>query len=117
MSALSELQWRFSRSLAELLIKAYELGYTVQMGETYRTPQQAAANAATGAGISNSLHIEHLAVDLNLFKDGRYITDDEGHKDLGAFWKSLASDHRWGGDFTKRKDYNHYSITPDGVRG
>ena len=117
MSALSELQWQFSRSLADLLLKAYELGYTVQMGETYRTPQQAAANAANGTGIANSLHSEHLAVDLNLFRDGQYITDSTGHTELGAFWKTLGPAHRWGGDFTSRKDFNHYSITPDGVRG
>ena len=91
------------------------MGYGVTFGEAYRTPEQAALNAAKGSGISNSLHTERLAIDLNLFKDGRYITDGEGHRELGAWWKSLGPMYRFGGDF-KRADWNHYSISPDGVR-
>jgi len=53
---------------------------------------------------------------LNLFKDGRYILDDEGHRELGTWWKTIGPDYRWGGDFPKR-DFNHYSLSPDGVRG
>ena len=117
MSALTELQFKFSMRLALLIQRAYELGYTIQMGECYRTSEQAALNAQKGSGVSNSLHTDHLAVDINLFKDGKYITDSTGHTDLGTYWKSLGPEMRWGGDFTKRKDFNHYSITPDGVRG
>lgn len=92
------------------------MGYGVTFGEAYRTPEQAALNAAKGSGISNSLHTERLAIDLNLFKDGRYITDGEGHRELGAWWKTLGPMYRFGGDF-KRADWNHYSISPDGTRG
>ena len=113
---MSKLQERFSQDAARLIQKAAELGYGVTLGDAYRTPQQAAANAASGAGISNSLHCERLAIDLNLFKDGVYITDDHGHRELGTWWKTLSVGHRWGGDFAKR-DFNHYSISPDGVRG
>lgn len=112
---LREKQSRFAREAALLILKAYELGYEVTFGEFWRTPQQAKWNAERGIGTATSLHIDRLAVDLNLFKDGRYITDGEGHTELGAWWKELKEDHRWGGDFQK-KDYNHYSITPDGVR-
>lgn len=112
---LRQKQSRFSRDAAKLILRAYDLGYEVTFGDAYRTPQQAAANAATGAGISSSLHCERLAIDINLFRDGRYILDGEGHSLLGAWWKALGKDYRWGGDFTK-KDFNHYSITPDGRR-
>lgn len=113
---MSRLQEEFAQSMARLIQKASQLGYGVTLGDAYRSPQQAAANAASGSGISNSLHCERLAIDLNLFKDGVYITDDQGHRELGTWWKGLGPKYRWGGDFTTRKDFNHYSISPDGVR-
>jgi hypothetical protein len=112
---MTRLQEEFAQSVARLIKKASELGYGVTFGEVWRSPEQAALNAAKGSGISNSLHTERLAIDLNLFKDGRYITDGEGHAELGAWWKSLGPMYRHGGDFKKR-DHNHYSISPDGVR-
>lgn len=116
MSELLDKQWEFSQSLASLIRQAYLYGFRVQMGEVYRTPLQAAANAASGSGIANSVHCDHLAVDINLFTpDGTYITDDTGHKLLGPWWKLLGPDYRWGGNFDRR-DFNHYSITPDGER-
>lgn len=112
---MSRLQEEFSQSAARLIQKASQLGYGVTFGEAYRTPEQAAINAAKGSGISNSLHTDRLAIDLNLFKDGVYITDSEGHELLGIWWKSLGPMYRWGGDFAK-PDPNHYSISPDGKR-
>jgi hypothetical protein len=112
---MSLLQEEFAQSAARLIQKAGQLGYGVTFGEAWRTPEQAKLNAANGSGISNSLHTERLAIDLNLFKDGRYITDGEGHDLLGIWWKSLGPKYRHGGDF-KKKDWNHYSISPDGVR-
>lgn len=113
---MSQLQEEFAQSVATLIRKAAELGYGVTFGDAYRSPQQAAANAASGSGIANSLHCERLAIDLNLFKDGVYITDDRGHRELGTWWKTLGPRYRWGGDFSTRKDFNHYSLSPDGVR-
>lgn len=112
---MSKNQEEFAQSVARLIQKASQLGYGVTFGEAYRTPEQAALNAAKGSGISNSLHTERLAIDLNLFKDGTYITDDHGHREIGAWWKTLGPAYRWGGDFRK-KDFNHYSLSPDGVR-
>lgn len=112
---MSRLQEEFAQQVANLIKKAGELGYGVTFGEAYRTPEQAAINAAKGSGIGNSLHTERLAIDLNLFKDGRYILDGEGHSTLGAWWKAHGPMYRWGGDF-KKKDFNHYSLSPDGVR-
>lgn len=115
METLRQKQSRFCRQAARLILKAFELGYEVTFGETERTREQAALNAASGAGILNSLHPERLAIDLNLFKEGRYIEDEEGHRELGAWWKTFGPEYRWGGDFRK-KDFNHYSLSPDGVR-
>lgn len=119
MSVLA-LQFQFSHDTALLLQKAEELGYRVTLGEALRTQAQAQANAQSGAGIAHSLHLEKLAIDINLFKEVNgewvYIENEEGHDKLGAWWKTISPAHRWGGDFPK-KDFNHYSISPDGVRG
>lgn len=118
--SLNDLQFGFSRDVAQLLIHAQNLGYRVTLGEAYRTPQQAELDEQSGSGIADSLHCERLAIDLNLFQQDangwQYIMDGTGHEQLAAWWKSLSPSHRWGGDFPK-KDYNHYSISPDGVRG
>lgn len=106
-------QSRFARDSAKLILHAYELGFEITYGECWRSPEQAKWNAAQGIGTANSLHIDRLAIDINLFINGVYVTNDEGHKVLGAWWKSLGPDYRWGGDFTK-KDFNHYSIAHEG---
>lgn len=110
---LRQKQSRFARSVPLLLQYMTALGYEYTLGEAWRTQAQAAANAASGAGISNSLHIDRLAIDINLFKDGIYLADSDSHRPFGAFWKSLGDDYAWGGDFTK-PDGNHYSVAHGG---
>lgn len=110
---LRQKQCRFARSAARLILHINEQGYEVTLGEAWRTQAQAQANAASGKGISNSLHIERLAIDLNLFKDGVYLSDSESHRPFGDFWKALGDDYAWGGDFSK-PDGNHYSISHAG---
>lgn len=112
---LSEKQRLFVRLIGQLIQWAYTNGYELTFSEAYRTPEQAALNAKTGAGISNSLHIKRLALDLNLFIQGAYQTDSETYHPLGEFWKSLNPLCRWGGDFSK-PDGNHFSIEHEGVK-
>lgn len=112
---LGEKQELFSYNMALLILYAYGLGYKVRTGEVQRTIDQAAKNARDGSGILKSLHILKLAVDLHLFKDGKYLQESEDHRELGTFWKSLHPDNRWGGDFSK-PDGNHYSMTFRGVQ-
>jgi D-alanyl-D-alanine carboxypeptidase len=113
---MSQLQEEFAQSAAKLIQKAAELGYSVTLGEAWRTPEQAQWDADHGIGIVHSLHMERLAIDLNLFKDGQYLTTPESYTQLGEWWQTLGGAYRWGGNFTS-KDYNHYSISPDGLRG
>lgn len=114
---MSLLQEEFAQAAAKLIQKAAELGYGVTLGDAYRTPEQATMNAQNHVGVANSLHCDRLAIDINLFKDGQYITDDTGHKDLGAWWKTLGPRYKWGGDIKHpRPDPNHYSLSPDGAR-
>src|SRR3990167_523642 len=106
---LSAKQRLFTRMVADLIIWAYQNGYELTWGETYRTPQQAAKNAIEGKGISNSLHCDRLAVDFNLFKDGVFLTETKHHEPLGLYWESIGG--TWGGRFN---DGNHYSLAHDG---
>lgn len=113
--SLSALQQQFAQDAAKLIQQAVVLGYQVTFAEAWRTPQQAQWNADHGSGIACSLHIERLALDLNVFVNGEYQADDSAgcYKALGDFWKSLSPNHYWGGDF-KLVDLDHFSISPDG---
>ena len=112
---LGEKQRRFTELVARLIVWAYEQGYELTFGEAYRTPEQAALNAAKGSGITNSLHGKRLAIDLNLFVGGTYQMETAAYAELGAYWKSLDPEARWGGDFAK-KDGNHFSLEHEGVK-
>lgn len=108
---LREKQSLFVRLVAELIQFATLEGYDLTFGEAWRTPEQAALNAKSGKGIKNSLHIDRLAIDLNLFKDGKYLTGVEGHDVLGAWWEKLHPLCRAGFRFG---DPNHYSLEHEG---
>ncbi len=110
---LRQKQSRFAGYVALLIQYAAARGYEVTFGEAWRTPEQARANAAAGTGIANSLHVDRLAIDLNLFRDGHWLSSTKAHEPLGEFWESLSVDCRWGGRFT-RPDGNHYSIEHQG---
>lgn len=108
-------QSRFSWLLAKLILYAEAAGYDVTMGECWRTPEQARANASSGRGISGSLHCDRLAADINLFKDGKYLRDTESYRILGEWWERQCEDCAWGGRFVDkngnpRPDGNHFSL-------
>lgn len=106
---LGQKQRKFTKMVALLILYAYERGYELTFAEAYRTPEQAALNAKAGKGISTSLHLDRLAVDFNLFRNGKYLTQTGDHRPLGEFWESIGG--TWGGRFN---DGNHYSLTHGG---
>lgn len=122
ISPLLEAQFTFSRLLPRLLDEAIRMGYTLTLGEAYRTPEQAALNAVKGIGISNSLHGQRLAIDLQLFREGKYLPDSSDYKPLGVFWEELGKSQippvplSWGGRFVSRPDGNHFSLEYQGIR-
>lgn len=101
---LREHQCKFSRMVAQLLIKAFELGYEVTLGYSQRCDN-------CPVGHEYSLHKLKLALDINIFKDGKYLSATNDHKELGEFWESIGGS--WGGRF---KDGNHYSLSYKGMR-
>lgn len=110
-------QWAFLLDVAKLINFANEKGYILTGGDLYRSIEQAKFNAEAGTGIVDSLHTRRLAIDLNLFIGGIYVgidkeDDVEQYRPLGEYWKSLSVLNRWGGDFKKRKDPNHFERNP-----
>lgn len=110
---LSQKQRQFTRMVADLIAWAYDNGYELTFGEAWRTPEQARLNAAAGKGIANSLHIDRLAIDLNLFVGGKYQTDSAAYRPLGEYWERIGG--AWGGRFTDafgkpKPDGNHFSL-------
>lgn len=106
----------FAKLLPRLIDKAFALGFEVTLAEAYRSPEEAARLAKLGKGIKTSLHTQRLAIDLNLFKDGKYLSSGLEHKALGEWWEKQSTEEykcAWGGRF---KDSNHYSITHNGRR-
>lgn len=101
--------------VSELVAWAQTQGYDLTWGETYRVPAQAAANAQSGAGIANSLHIQRLAVDFQLFdKHGNYLTDAAAYKPLADYWLTLDP-LACAGYYFHSVDADHFSITYRGV--
>jgi hypothetical protein len=108
---LRQKQSMFVLLVARLIQHASANGYELTFGETYRSPEEAARLAALGKGIAASLHTQRLAIDLNLFLNGVYLTSTESHRPLGEWWEQQHELCRWGGRF---KDGNHYSIAHAG---
>lgn len=117
--SLWEKQTAFSRSTALLIQKANEMGYEVTLGEGWRSQEQAVfktmINAQKGIGIAASLHTRRLAIDINLFRGGKFLTQSADYQPLGVWWESHCSICRWGGRF-KRADGNHFSYEHEGIQ-
>lgn len=93
--SLHKKQAQFTRMVAKLILKATELGYDLTFGDAY---------AKTGHR-PDSFHYIRLAVDFNLFKNGKYLKETEDHRVLGEYWESIGG--YWGG---RINDGNHYSL-------
>lgn len=111
---LGDKQRKFTLMIAQLVIFAYSRGYELTFGDSYRDPRVFGnVGEKEGYGRARSLHKMRLAVDFNLFKDGKFLQSTEDHKELGEFWESLGG--TWGGRFSGG-DGNHYSLKYRGLR-
>jgi hypothetical protein len=108
MGQLQDKQIKFAGLVAQLITKAFNLGYGVTLGDAYRDPR-------CPYGSEVSLHKQRLAIDLNLFTisngEWKYLSKTEDHKILGKWWEELDPDCAWGGHFS---DGNHYSLKHEG---
>lgn len=113
---LAQKQRAFTLRISQLIAALYRAGYEVTLGEAWRPPETARLYAQGGKGIANSLHCSRLAIDLNLFKAGTFLTKTDDYKEAGELWEALSTPDAecvWGGTFG---DGNHFSISHNGVR-
>ncbi len=92
-SDLLRAQWKFSVMVSELIRFAYRNGYKISFGDAH----------ANSGHVKGSLHYTRLAIDVNLFRKGKHLTQTEDHGLLGEYWESLGG--QWGGRW---QDGNHY---------
>jgi len=86
---------KFAVMVAKLILFAIENGYEVALDD---------GKCRTGH-IRNSYHYIALAQDINLYKDGVYLTRTADHLPLGEYWEKMGG--TWGGRWD---DGNHYSL-------
>lgn len=92
---LNPQQFNFTWMVSQLIDYTYKNGYTLTFGDA----------RATMGHRKDSLHYTALAIDLNLFKDGKFLTQTKDHEPLGKFWESIGGS--WGGRWD---DGTHYSL-------
>lgn len=111
---LGDKQRLFTRLLANLFDFAHSRGYELTLGDAYRDPRlHGKIGEKIGYGHKFSAHKNRLAIDLNLFFDGQYLTDSKDHEPFGLYWESLNPLCKWGGHFA---DGNHYSLEHNGIK-
>ena len=109
MSLVTE-QAAFLLDMCKLIQYATEQGFTLTAGELYRTPEQQEIYVKTNrSSTMNSMHLLRLAVDFNIFKDGKLVGNKATLAPLGAYWESLNPLNSWGGNGKKLVDTPHFS--------
>ena len=111
---LGEMQRRFTLMAAKLIEHIYASGYQATFGDAYRDPRvhgPMGSKKVHSYSAANSCHKLRLAVDLQIFKDGVYLTRTEDYTFAGKYWESIGGS--WGGRFG---DGNHYSLEHEGRR-
>jgi hypothetical protein len=98
---LNQKQWIMAEMVEYLLRYARLKGYQVRIADAHAVDRHRAG----------SCHYLFLAVDIDLFKNGKYLDQTPSHKPLGDFWKNMGG--IWGGSWG---DGNHYSVEHEGRR-
>lgn len=126
---LSGKQKIFTFNIHKLIEFAFKNGYELTFGEVFRTLEQQTIYFKTGRSKTmNSRHLDRLAVDFNIFKNGALLFQNKETRNkeiqdclpLGEFWISLNTDNVWGGDWNRNhntldetfKDPYHFEMKP-----
>ena len=124
---LREKQSLFVHLIGKLISFAYENGFELTFGEGQRTADQQLlyfegykliktgsvlhlAHTARKSKTLKSKHIEKLAHDFNVFKNGKYLTAKKDVQPLGDFWESLHERAEWGGNWKTFIDVPHFHL-------
>lgn len=109
---LGQLQREFSLCLAKLILHIYDSGYQVSMAEGYVADTDRKDGDYDGPHRHDGGHYKRIAQDLNVFKDGVWLSKgtEPIWRQLGKFWEAIHPDARW--DPT---DPNHFGLKHKGV--
>ena len=111
---LLQKQQEFVLMISQLIQFAYQNDCRLTFGDAYRDPRvHGGFGERKNYSSPNSLHKVRLAIDFNLFRNGKYLTSSEAHKPLGVYWESIGG--TWGGRFSS-PDGNHYSMEWNGYK-
>lgn len=118
----------FAKNIGLLIAYAYANGFELTFGEVYRTVEQQEIYFKTGRSKTmNSRHIQRMAVDFNIFINGRMLFADPKIYDddlkratvLADYWESLNVNNVWGSNWDKNKltkdkfqDPYHFEMKP-----
>ena len=109
---LGEKQELFARLIAEHITWLYRQGYKVRGGDWFRDSRvHGKVGEKVGYGAAYSMHKDKCALDINLFKNGKYLTTTKSHQISGEKWESRHPLCAWGGRW---EDGNHYSLEHEG---
>lgn len=110
---LSEQQQTFATNVGRLILKAEEFGIKLTLGEAFRTREQQEIYVKQGKSKTlNSRHLQRLAIDFNFFINGKLVYDKAKIAGLGAYWESLHTSNKWGGNFVGFTDVPHFEMVP-----
>lgn len=104
MSKLLDDQQEFFLLFCKWGQAAYTLGYRCTFGDAYRDPR-----ASFPYSSPKSFHAKRLAVDVNAFRDGKFLETADDWSELGELWEQMGG--TWGGNFKTGSvgDANHLS--------
>lgn len=107
------IQFQFTVAVAKLIAFARSEGFVLTFGEAYRSAEQQALHVKAGRSKTmHSKHMQRLAVDFNVFKNGSLCTVDQ-IEPLGEYWESLSPMAVWGGRWKRLKDGPHFEFDTD----
>jgi hypothetical protein len=107
--------------MSRLIIWCFENGYELTGGELLRTKEQQTLyfEGLTIIKVNSNIklvkhdrlsktmfskHLKKLAIDLNVFRDGKLLSKKEDFKPIADYWRSLdkmnESGYDWGWDFS-----------------
>ena len=94
----NEKQFKFTRMLGHLILYAESEGLDITIREVQRFPERQRQLVAYGKSKTyKSKHLDSLAADIILFRDGEPIWNarDDDYVKLGEKWEELGG--TWGG--------------------
>lgn len=108
MVSLLDHQQKFLLLFCSKLVPwAYAQGYELSFGDAFRHPKFSMEKLGDNSYYHDwSFHCKRLAIDINAFKEDKWLDKSDDFKPLGEYWESLDPMCSWGGHWN---DGNHFS--------